>query len=898
VFQLITPLSYWILVILWAVILGLYLKARRQSASNSAVAVLLVVLAIDALRTLIESAYFGLYFNSQFGLLPTGIQEFLGRPEFIVLPKLINILAGLTILFLLIRRWLPTEIRERNRQEELLQASEAYNRNLFDTLPIGLVLCRMDGELVDFNPAFARIIGYSNEDIRQLSYWDITPESYSEAEQRQLKSLEQAGRYGPYEKEYHHKDGRLIPVRLVGAKIHKNGTPFIWSSVEDISAEKQALTARQKSDERFRTLVKLSPMPICHISPDGQIKFINDRFSRLFGYTLEEIQTLDDWWTRACPETDYRDWVLGSWKKAVGKSQQTGADIEPIEYNVSCKDGQQRIVEISGIIFENDLLATFIDLTEQKRSLKALRDSEQRYRQLYESMTQPMALHEIICDEQGTPVNYRFLDVNPAFERLLGLSREKIIGSTVLELLPGTEHQWIEHYGQVALTGEPQQFDDYAEELKRHFSVFAYAPRKGQFAVIVTDISDRIQMLESQQRLQQQMLQAQKLESLGVLAGGIAHDFNNILMTVLGNVDLAKVRLAAESPAMLHLKQIESAALKAADLANQMLAYSGKGKFVVEPLNLDRLIEEMTHMLEISISKQAVLRFNFSDNLPSVEADATQLRQVILNLVINASEAIGKRSGVISISSGAMMCDAAYLEELWIDSGLDEGLYVYIEIADTGCGIPKEDLGRIFDPFYTTKFAGRGLGTAAVLGIIRSHGGAIKVYSEVGRGSTFKILLPASDRPAVLFDRDESALQAWSSEGTVLLVDDEETVRSIATSMLEELGFAVITCADGREALQVFSRLHQDIRFVLMDLTMPHVDGEEAYREMRRIDSEVKVIMTSGYNEQEVSQKFVGKRLAGFLQKPYTLSALCNAARNLLEPPDQQVSGVKREASD
>jgi len=898
VFELITPMSYWVLVILWAIILGLYLRARRRSVSTSAVAVLLLVLAIDALRTLIESTYFGLYFNSQFGLLPAGIQSFLGRPEFIVLPKLVNILAGLTILFLLIRRWLPSEIKERNRQEELLLASEAYNRNLFETLPVGLVLCRMDGELVDFNPAFARIIGYSEQEIRQLSYWDITPKCYAEDEQRQLQSLEQVGRYGPYEKEYRHKDGHLVPVRLVGAKIHKNDTPFIWSSVEDISAEKQALTAQQKSEERFRTLVKLSPMPICHISPDGHINFINDRFSTLFGYTHDEIPTLDDWWARACPDPDYRNWVLGTWKKAVSKSQQIGASIEPIEYNVSCKDGQQRIVEISGTIFEDDLLVTFIDLTEQKHSLKALRDSELRYRQLYESMTQPMALHEIICDEQGTPVNYRFLDVNPAFERLLGLSREKIIDSTVLELLPGTEQHWIEHYGQVALSGEPQQFDDYAEELKRHFSVMAYAPRKNQFVVIITDITDRIQMLESQQRLQQQMLQTQKLESLGVLAGGIAHDFNNILMTVLGNVDLAKLRIANESPASLHLKHIESAALKAADLATQMLAYSGKGKFVVEPLNLDRLIEEMTHMLEISISKQAVLRFNFSDNLPSVEADATQLRQVILNLVINASEAIGKRSGIISISSGAMMCDAAYLEELWIDSGLDKGLYVYIEIADTGCGIPKEDLARIFDPFFTTKFAGRGLGTAAVLGIIRSHGGAIKVYSEVGRGSTFKILLPASDRPAVLFDRDETSTHAWRGEGTVLLVDDEETVRSIATSMLEELGFAVITCADGREALQVFAQRHQDIRFVLMDLTMPHVDGEEAYRQMRRIAPEVKVIMTSGYNEQEVSQKFVGKRLAGFLQKPYTLSALCNAVRNLLEPPDQLASEAESEASD
>lgn len=313
-----------------------------------------------------------------------------------------------------------------------------------------------------------------------------------------------------------------------------------------------------------------------------------------------------------------------------------------------------------------------------------------------------------------------------------------------------------------------------------------------------------------------------------------------------------------------------------------MLAYSGKGKFVVEPLDLGRVVEEMLHMLEISISKQAVLRLNLAENLPSVEADATQLRQVILNLVLNASEAIGKRSGVISITTGAMQCDGDYLKDLWLDEGIGEGLYVFCEVADTGCGIARDQIARIFDPFYTTKFTGRGLGMAAVLGIVRGHRGAIKVYSELGRGTTFKILLPACDRPAALFDRTAADLD-WRGEGTVLLVDDEETVRSIGATMLSEFGFEVITCLDGREALEVFRTRHQQIRFVLMDLTMPHLDGEEAFREMRRIDPEVKVIMTSGYNEQEVTQKFVGKQLAGFLQKPYTLSALGQAVRKLLE---------------
>jgi two-component system, cell cycle sensor histidine kinase and response regulator CckA len=894
VFALITPLSYWILVALWASILWLYLRARRQSASNSAVAVLLLILSIDALRTLIESAYFGLYFNSQFGLLPPGIMSVLGRPELIVLPKLINIAAGMTVLTLLIRRWLPSEIRERKRQEESLRNSEEYNRRLFETLPAGLVLCRMSGELVDLNPTFAAIIGYSIEEARRLTYWDITPDKYVAEEQRQLDLLEQTGRYGSFEKEYRHKDGHLIPVSLVGTRIYKDGVPYIWSIVKDISERKRVEEERRKSELKFQALLHAAPLPLLLSAADDSVSYINDRFTRLFGYRHEDVPTMDTWRELAYPDPEYRQRVVETWLTKVQAVAEIGADISPLEIEVRCKNNQIRIVEISGIILDDGRLVTFVDRTEHIRAEQALRDSEKRYRQLYESMTQPMALHEIICDEAKLPVDYRFLDVNPAFERLLGMPRKEIVGKTVLELLPGTESSWIEHYGRVALTGQPEQFDDYSAGLKRHFSVLAYSPQAGQFAVIVSDITERIQLLESQQRLQQQMLQAQKMESLGVLAGGIAHDFNNILMTVLGNVDLALLRIAPESPAKVHLKQIESAAAKAADLSNQMLAYSGKGKFVVEPLDLGRVIEEMTHLLELSISKQAVLRFDFSDNLPSVEADVTQLRQVILNLVINASEAIGKRSGVISISTGAMTCDSAYLQEVWIDSGLREGLYVYFEIADNGCGIAKEDIGRIFDPFFTTKFTGRGLGIAAVLGIIRGHRGAIKVYSELGRGTTFKALLPASSRPAVLFDSEKAPLD-WKGAGTVLVVDDDETVRSIGSTMLAELGFSVIACIDGREALEIYQQQHAQICFVLMDLTMPHMDGEEAYREMRRVDPEVKVIMTSGYNEQDVSQKFVGKKLAGFLQKPYTLSALGREARKILEP--QEIETPREESA-
>jgi signal transduction histidine kinase/CheY-like chemotaxis protein len=390
--------------------------------------------------------------------------------------------------------------------------------------------------------------------------------------------------------------------------------------------------------------------------------------------------------------------------------------------------------------------------------------------------------------------------------------------------------------------------------------------------VTVRDISERKHAEDERLKFEKQILHAQKLESLGVLAGGIAHDFNNILTTVIGNADLALRRINPESPAVDNLHSIGKAAARAADLAKQMLAYSGKGKFVIGNHDINALLEEMLHILQVSISKKAVLRLNLTRPLPPIEADATQIRQVIMNLVINASEAIGNKSGVIAINTGCMDCDRSYLKDVWLNENLTDGLYVFIEIADSRCGMDKDTLTKLFDPFFTTKFTGRGLGMAAVLGIVRSHKGAVKIYSEPDKGSTFKILLPASGKPTEIFN-NEYRNDHWKGSGTVLLVDDEETVRGIGAEMLKELGFDVVTANDGCEALEAY-KAETDFRFVILDLTMPHMDGEQCYRELRKLNPDVKVILSSGFSESEVTQKFAGKGLAGFIQKPYKLSVL------------------------
>ena len=293
-------------------------------------------------------------------------------------------------------------------------------------------------------------------------------------------------------------------------------------------------------------------------------------------------------------------------------------------------------------------------------------------------------------------------------------------------------------------------------------------------------------------------------------------------------------------------------------------------------------MEETTQLLRISISKQAVLRFNLQPDLPAVEVDATQIRQVIMNLVINASEAIGLKSGVIGITTGLTRVDRAYLGGTILAPELPAGTYVSLEISDTGCGMSAETQSKIFEPFFTTKFTGRGLGLAAVLGIVRGHGGALKVYSEVGRGTTFKLLFPCAEGGAAPENAVGADASTWRAQGMVLVVDDEETVRSTAALMLRKLGFDVALAADGREAVQIFTANPKGYTLVLMDLTMPHLDGREAYAELRRVRDDVRVVMMSGFNEQEVISQFSGKGLAGFLQKPFLFETLNDTVRKAL----------------
>ncbi len=439
-----------------------------------------------------------------------------------------------------------------------------------------------------------------------------------------------------------------------------------------------------------------------------------------------------------------------------------------------------------------------------------------------------------------------------------------------------------------------REIQESARTLSAHHHEFRYRRANGSVATLRGDsMPERdaagnvvwhgfITDVTESRRLETKLVESAKLESLGVLAGGIAHDFNNLLTGILGNASLARQELPPSSLGQPMLDQIETAARRAADLCKQMLAYSGKGRFVVQRLDLNKLIEDTTHLLQISIGKTCVLRFNLARELPAIKADATQLRQVIMNLVINGSEAIGNRSGVLALTTGVARVDNEYLKGFRPDASPPPGDYVFVEVSDNGCGMDLATLAKIFDPFFTTKFTGRGLGLAAVLGIVRGHKGGLKVYSEPGKGTTFKLFFPvAAGKPQDSFSPFQDAAP-FQASGTVLVVDDEETVRTVAARMLERLGFSVVMANDGREGMEKFRSNPTQFTLVLLDLTMPHLDGEETFRQMRMLNPTVRVILTSGFNQQEAINRFTGKGLAGFIQKPFELASLIQIIRSVL----------------
>jgi PAS domain S-box-containing protein len=400
------------------------------------------------------------------------------------------------------------------------------------------------------------------------------------------------------------------------------------------------------------------------------------------------------------------------------------------------------------------------------------------------------------------------------------------------------------------------------------------------------DITADKQSADERARLEDRVRHAKKLESLGVLAGGIAHDFNNMLVAILGHAELALDDMSRLAPGRNSVMEIAHAAKRARELTNQMLAYSGKGNVAMRRSQLNEVVLDMRHFLEAAIPKRVVLQLNLADDLPAVDIDAGQIRQVVLNLVTNAAEAYGNAEGTVTVGTGVTYVTREYLEQSYVNDDLPAGTYVSLEVSDEGCGMSEETRARLFDPFFSTKFTGRGLGLAVVLGVVRGHHGAVNVYSELGRGTGVKFLLPVNQAEAEAQEYVPRPLISATAEGTILVVDDEDYVRDIGGRMLARLGYTVLEAESGEAALATYQADPDNIDLILLDMTMPHMDGEETFRRLREIDPEVDVILMSGFNEVDATRRFAGRGLKGFVQKPFTFEDLLAKVNAIVNQSD------------
>jgi PAS domain S-box-containing protein len=915
----------------------------------------------------------------------------------------------------------------RRQMEESLRRERDRAQRYLDTVEAVVLALDCEGRITLLNGKGCRLLGYGEGELIGQPWFSTCLPQPDGTEQvypyflRLIAGEVEAVEH--FENPIRTRDGQLrqIAWHNVLLRDEQNRIVGTLSAGEDVTEQRQAEVALRASEAEHRALVQAMPDVVMRFDRDGRHLFVSDNAEAVSGIPSQQFLG------RTHRELGFPRRLCDFWEDVIRRVFDGGT---PHETEFSFEGPRGPMVFNWRLVPERDAAGNVRSVLSISRDITAHRQAERDYQTIFREMLDGFALHEILCDSEGRPVDYRFLAVNPAFERMTGLTAAAVVGRTVREVLPQTEAHWIETYGRVALTGEPAFFENFHAGLGKHFLVTAFRPAPRQFACIFADITDRKRaetaLLESQtelqaiydhapvmmcvlsadrevqyvnralaefvgkpqtelvhgrvcgilgciralddprgcgfgpncthcalrlamldtvqtgkshtgieyettlvlggqtrtvtllgstarirsagqdmlllcladitdrkrseeekRRLEAEVLHAQKLESLGLLAGGIAHDFNNLLSAVVANVDLAKQRLPAASPALPHVEQSLRAASRAADLTRQMLTYAGKGHLLIRRVDLNEVVAENFNLLHACIAKDAELRLDLGDGLPAVAADPGQLQQVVMNLITNAAEALGERPGVVSLHTGFARCDDAALAASRIEEKPPAGEFVFLEVADTGCGMDAETQQRLFDPFFSTKFTGRGLGMSAVLGIVRGHRGAIFVDSAVGSGTTVRVLFPAAasgaaadGEPLPAPPRSEAPPPTFA--GTVLMADDDEMARAACQAVLAAFGFQVLVAADGEEAVRVFQEHAGEIACVVLDLTMPKMDGLAAFQAMRQIRPDVKVVLISGYDETEATRQFGGGGLAGFVQKPYRVQALAEEIRRVL----------------
>ena len=776
-----------------------------------------------------------------------------------------------------------SDITENRRRESELATANARLDAILNSYPDLVVAMDRDLNFLAFNRAYADAFEqiFGKQILVGQNFRDVLVD-HPDARAEAVARWERAAGHGE-EFTVHREigadgaDRRVYQVRYGSLRDASGALIGAVASMNDVTESVRDRFALTELTARLDAVIRYSPDRVVGVDLALRVVAMNEHakndFAGLWGVPLEVGDSLREK-LRALPP-EQRDAAILMWEQAVaGKAVSQfavfGTTPETMQaYEISFGALRDPKGDPAGAV----MVAK--DVTDREVALTALRESEARFRTLGEAA--PIGI--FLADAQG---NCTY--ANPRLQQIWELRESTLLTSGFAARVHSDDQQLADTW--LGLSGAGHHFrgefrlalDD---GIERWVLAHSAAIRDESGSIVgrvgtVDDITDARRAEDARLQLEQKVLRAQKLESLEVLAGGIAHDFNNLLVGVLGNASLALLDLPLASPAHAPVADIERAAQRASDLTRQMLAYSGRGQFVVEPVDISELVAEMGSLLRTVLSKRAILDCDLSATLPLIEADATQIRQVVMNLITNASDAVGDSGGQIHIRTGRHLLPPGSAELSYLGDPMPPGEYVFFEVTDTGEGMTEATLARIFEPFFTTKFTGRGLGLAATLGIVRGHHGGIRILSAPGRGSTFRVLLPVGVVVAKL-----DALVALPADGdnvgAVLIIDDDETVRVVARRLLERRGFAVVVARDGVEGLELFRRAEPTFTLVLLDLTMPKMGGAATMAELQRIDPDVRVLLTSGYREREVTAHFVGMEPAGFVQKPFRAEELYSA---------------------
>jgi two-component system, cell cycle sensor histidine kinase and response regulator CckA len=753
--------------------------------------------------------------------------------------------------------------------------SEERFRAIFSQAAVGMAQVSLGGNWLLVNDRFCEMLGYSEAELLGKTWQDITyPDDRDEALAGRRRLL--AGEVSSHtmEKRYVRKDGTIMWGRLHRSLVrdHDKQPSYVIAVVEDITERVRAERALRESERRLTLAENAAHLVVWERDLRTNATQSSGEHARLYGFSSDHLPFQDEEWLKLVHPDD-RERVGAAVREAIARTH-----VLDTEFRVLRMDGSAGWIESKGAVFLDDagqpgrLVGVNVDVTDRKQAEAALYENNMQYKEVFDNISICVFVLDVTADAR-----FKIAAFNPAEEKLVGISNEEACGRFIEDLFPADlAHELTENYRRCLEKGQTIRFDHQLNlpgQNPRYFHSNLIPLRNGG-GVITRIIGACIETTDFK-RAQEEALAKQNLETLGILAGGIAHDFNNVLGGIHATAELIEADLAPGSATLEELQRIKVAASRGSEIVRELMAYAGQDKtYFDELVDISPLIEGMQSLLMVSISKHSALKTDLAVGLPAVSGNAAQIRRVIMNLVINASEAIGHQDGVITISTARVTGGG-------VEGGDGQAMlpqmdHVKLEVSDTGSGIAEEAQAKIFDPFFTTKFAGRGMGLAVVQRIVHDHGGIIHVQSSLGQGTTFQVFLPCAAKSAAEIRRPTPVPgreRPSARKGTILVVDDEELLRGAVSKLLRRLGYFVVEARDGSEAMELMSAHSGELEAVLLDVTLPGKPSVEVLEAARRIRPDIKIVVTSAYSKETVDATF-GLRVRHFVRKPFHLGDL------------------------